>query len=90
MEAGLPDPFFALLGTKHECYLTDSTMLRLLRELKTLGLNIHVPHWRPPPGKTVTAEFSKHANNIDTLQKLNTCRLISKVHYIADMVTLDG
>ena len=36
------------------------------------------------------AEFLHHEDDEETLVKLNTCRLFAKVHYVTDMITLDG
>lgn len=90
MESGLSDSFYALIGTKWQGYLTDSILRCLLCGLSKLNLNICVPHWSPPPGRTVMAEFLHHEDDEETLVKLNTCMIFAKVHYVTDMITLDG
>ena len=90
LEAGISAPFEILLGTKKGKYLTDTVLSRLLGGLKKLDLTICAPYWSPPPGRTVMEEFLKHEDDTGALIKLNICRMRAKVHYIMDMVTLDG
>ena len=90
LEAGISAPFEILLGTKKGKYLTDTVLSRLLGGLKKLDLTICAPYWSPPPGRTVMEEFLNHEDDTGVLIKLNICRMRAKVHYITDMVTLDG
>ena len=71
-------------------YVTPTILTELIEELWLLKAEIWFDHWVPGKGDTIMEIVRKESRSAEQIREINVCRTWLQVHYISDIITMDG
>ena len=90
MEAGTNKDIEEFMSRKEWGCITPTIPMNLYKGLQKYGARIHIQHWAPTRGATIMEAVL--CGNVTSRQSeiVNRCRMWLRVHYLADVGTVDG